>query len=70
MRDELEFISPYLLSPARSLGEACREIGRGAGGAHCPVCRLRELCRSEARWLVRRSARPQGFPSGGCFPRN
>ncbi|HEV2300351.1 MAG TPA: hypothetical protein VGR91_02165 [Stellaceae bacterium] len=70
MVDELDFISPYLLSPARSLGEACRALGRDEGGAHCPVCRLREMCQSEARWIVRRPPPPAGFPSGGYFPRH
>ena len=44
---------PYLLSSARSLGEACRETGRDEGGRRCPYCPLWDLCMSEDRWLVK-----------------
>ena len=44
----------YLLSPARSLREACRETGRdaeGKAGVDCPVA---DLCEREARRMVER----------------
>jgi len=43
----------------RSLGEACREMGLDDDGERCPTCPLKELCESEARWLVCRSERPR-----------
>jgi hypothetical protein len=58
MPDQPEFVSAYLLSPVRTLGEACREVGRDECGRRCPSCPLRELCQNEARWLVQRSAPP------------
>ncbi len=46
------------LSPCLSLGEACRKAGEDEGGRRCILCPLRELCRDESRWLVRRTPRP------------
>lgn len=46
-------VSHYLLSPARTLRDACRQTGRDDNGARCPVCPVRELCESDERWLVR-----------------
>ena len=46
--------SPYLLSPARTLREACHEIGRDADGRLCADCPVADLCAKKAR--ARRSA--------------
>jgi hypothetical protein len=53
----LEYPPPaFLWSPARTLMEACREAGRDNGGRRCPDCPVRDLCKDESRWLVRRTA--------------
>jgi hypothetical protein len=44
---------------ACSLREACQMAGRDDDGRRCPDCPLKELCDSEARWLVQRMARSQ-----------
>ena len=46
--------SRYLLSPARTLREACHEIGRDGDGRLCADCPVSDLCAKEAR--ARRSA--------------
>ncbi len=46
---------------ARSLREACQMAGRDDDGRRCPDCPLRELCESEARWLVQRIAPPPRY---------
>jgi hypothetical protein len=43
---------------ARSLREACQMMGCYDEGRRCPDCPLKELCESEARWLVQREALP------------
>jgi hypothetical protein len=52
----------YLVSPARTLRDACRQVGCDNDGARCPVCQVREICESDERWLVRgiSSAREPG----------
>jgi hypothetical protein len=39
-------------SPPMTLREACRRAGLDRHGARCPDCPVRDLCRSEWRWLV------------------
>jgi hypothetical protein len=46
-------VSHYLLSPARTLRDACRQTGRDNSGERCPICPVRDLCESDDRWLVR-----------------
>jgi hypothetical protein len=46
-------VSHYLLSPPRTLRDACRQTGRDNGGERCPICPVRDLCESDDRWLVR-----------------
>ena len=41
-----------------SLGEACRESGLDEDGQRCADCALKQLCESEARWVVCRGERP------------
>jgi hypothetical protein len=41
-------VSTYLVSPARTLREACHEIGRDAGGKNCRDCPVADLCEKEA----------------------
>jgi len=41
--------SPYLLSPARTLREACHETGRDGGGRLCIDCPVADLCEKETR---------------------
>jgi hypothetical protein len=40
--------SPYLLVPARTLREACNEIGRDAADGSCLDCPLADLCEKNA----------------------
>jgi hypothetical protein len=47
--------------PARSLREACQLAGRDDNGERCPICPLKELCDSEARWLVQRTIGPPQY---------
>jgi hypothetical protein len=42
-----------------SLREACRESGLDEDGERCPNCPLKQLCESEARWLVCRTEKPR-----------
>ena len=42
-------ISPYLLSQARILREACRETGRDDYGNACGACAVRDFCEAQAR---------------------
>jgi len=39
--------------PPCSRREACTGAGLDRDGDRCPDCRLRELCDSERRWLVK-----------------
>jgi hypothetical protein len=39
-------------SPPLTLREACARAGLDRHGERCPDCPVRELCRSELRWLV------------------
>lgn len=49
--------SHYLLSPARTLYDACHEAGRDGDGAVCPVCGLRDICDADrARTACRGAA--------------
>ncbi len=41
--------SSYLLSPARTLREACHETGRDGGGRLCIDCPVADLCEKETR---------------------
>jgi len=44
MNDEaVESVSPYLLSPARTLRDACRQTGHDNDGKRCPHCSLKDL---------------------------
>jgi hypothetical protein len=54
---------PYFLSsPARSLREACREVGRDESGCRCRTCPVKSLCKDETRWLVpRERKRPRNL---------
>ena len=53
---------PYFLSsPARSLRDACREVGRDESGRRCHTCPVKSLCQDETRWVVRRNRK---HPSG------
>ena len=36
-----------------SMREACARALLDRGGARCPDCPVRELCQSEARWVVK-----------------
>lgn len=38
---------------ASSLRQACRNAGLDHNGERCPDCPLRQLCKSESRWLVK-----------------
>ena len=50
---------PYFLSSsARSLREACREVGRDESGRRCRTCPVKSLCKDETRWLVPRHRKP------------
>ena len=54
MNDRSLFRRPrFLQSTARSLKEACQEVGRDEGGQRCPDCPVRDLCEDELRWLVK-----------------
>ena len=50
--DSADQVSPYLLSPARTLREACRATGNDWGGKRCPGSSVKDLCKREERWLV------------------
>jgi hypothetical protein len=50
-------VSPYLLSPARTLRDACRQTGHDDNGTRCPTCPVKDLCESEERWLVELASR-------------
>ncbi len=54
MNDRSLFRHPrFLRSAARSLKEACQEVGRDEGGRRCRDCPVRDLCEDESRWLVK-----------------
>ena len=40
-------------APPCSMREACTRALLDRGGARCPTCPVRDLCESEARWLVK-----------------
>jgi hypothetical protein len=48
-------VTPAVLRPASpcSMREACARALLDRGGERCPSCPIRELCESEARWLVK-----------------
>ena len=48
---------PSLLTPARTLREACRLTGHDDQGQRCPGCLLKDLCESEERWLIQLRSR-------------
>ena len=50
--NEAEPVIRYLLSPACTLYDACRQTGHDDDGNRCPCCPLKDLCESEERWLV------------------
>lgn len=37
----------------RSMREACAMALLDRGGERCPACPVRDLCQSEARWVVK-----------------
>ena len=37
--------SPFLSTPARTLAEVCRGLGRDLGGRACPQCAVRDFCK-------------------------
>jgi hypothetical protein len=41
---EMEYVSPYLHTPARQLYDACREIGWDHDGKACAKCPVRDVC--------------------------
>ena len=45
----------FLRSSARSLREACEEVGRDDHGRECPDCQVRKLCEDESRWMIKRA---------------
>lgn len=45
-------------SQPRSLREACRKAGLDEDGERCADCPLKQLCESEARWLICRNEKP------------
>jgi len=47
-------VSLYLSSPARTLREACHEIGRNAEGRNCKDCPVADLCEREVRRMAER----------------
>ncbi len=55
--DAAEPASPYLLSTARTLRDACRQTGHDDDGKRCPGCPVKDLCESEERWLVALASR-------------
>jgi hypothetical protein len=50
-------VDRFVVSRARTLGDACREAGRDEDGRRCAHCPLKDLCMSEERWFVKRYAR-------------
>ena len=57
--------SAYLLTPLRTLRDACRHTGHDDGGTRCPTCPVQALCESEERWLVRVAPPPGPGSNGG-----
>jgi hypothetical protein len=45
--------SSMLFASPCSMREACARASLDRGGERCPVCPVRELCQSEARWVVK-----------------
>ncbi len=45
-------VSPYLLTPPRTLREACHEMGRDAEGKACTDCPVADLCEREAQRMA------------------
>ena len=45
-------VSAPLASPC-SMREACARALLDRGGERCPACPVRELCQSEARWVIK-----------------
>jgi hypothetical protein len=46
------------MPPPCSLRQACAKAGLDRGGERCPECRLKHLCQSELRWLVKTVSEP------------
>lgn len=59
--DEAHPVSPYLLSQARTLRDACRQSGRDENGLRCASCPVKDLCESDERWLVKLT--PRSLPA-------
>ena len=57
MNDKLEPGGRQLHSPPLTLREACQKTGHDDGGKRCPVCLLKDLCESEARWFIELASR-------------
>jgi hypothetical protein len=47
-----QFASVRSPSPALALRDACRRAGCDDHGVRCDTCAIKDLCESEARWLV------------------
>lgn len=63
--EDHDTVSAYLLTPPRTLREACRRTGHDGGGTRCPTCPIRDLCVSDERWLVRLASPPRPGSDGG-----
>ena len=50
----------HLLSPARTLREACRQTACDKGGERCPICPIKALCENDERWLIRGNSSDRG----------
>jgi len=48
--------SSYRHSPALALRDACRKARCDDNGKRCSACPLKDLCGSDARWLVARTS--------------
>jgi hypothetical protein len=38
------YVSPYLIQPFSTVGDACRRSGRDLAGTRCAHCRVNDLC--------------------------
>jgi hypothetical protein len=44
-------VSPYLSLPARTLRNACHEVGRDDDGRACPSCLVQDICGADGPHL-------------------